>query len=178
MLLVDTSRTKCELRAEVMRQLGMEVDCAADILEARCWWKADLYDLILINVEKDRGQRDRFCEDIRSVTPRQQLAFLVGKPLYLADSPNLGEDSVIEESDEQAPALIAQMADSDGPEVLSRHWGIMEASRRICALRSASIARTEAMHKVPAPQRDCERRPSKRTATPTSLDDLLREELR
>ena len=51
-LLVDTSRTKRDLRAEVMRRLGMEVDCAADIPEARAWWKADLYDLVLINVER------------------------------------------------------------------------------------------------------------------------------
>jgi len=79
-LLVDTSRTKRDLRAEVMRRLGMEVDCAADIPEARAWWKADLYDLVLINVEKDGGHRDRFCEDIRSATPRQQLAFFIGKP--------------------------------------------------------------------------------------------------
>ena len=88
-LLVDTSRTKRDLRAEVMRRLGMEVDCAADIPEARAWWKADLYDLVLINVEKDGGHRDRFCEDIRSATPRQQLAFFIGKPEYLADAPGI-----------------------------------------------------------------------------------------
>jgi len=49
-LLLDTSQTKRDLRADVMRKLGIEVDCAADILEARCWWRADLYNLVLINV--------------------------------------------------------------------------------------------------------------------------------
>ncbi len=34
-LLVDTSQATRELRAEVMRKLGMDVDCAADIAEAR-----------------------------------------------------------------------------------------------------------------------------------------------
>ena len=49
-LLLDTSQTKRDLRADVMRHLGIEVDCAADVLEARCWWRADLYNLVLINV--------------------------------------------------------------------------------------------------------------------------------
>ena len=70
-LLVDTSQAKRELRAEVMRKLDMDVDCAADIAEARSWWRAALYDLVLINMEKGQGHRDRFCDEIRSATPRR-----------------------------------------------------------------------------------------------------------
>src|SRR2546422_6598774 len=88
-LLVDASSTKRDLRADTMRKLGMEVDCAADISEARSWWRADLYNLVLINVENERGHRDKFYEDIRGATPPQQLAFLVGKPDYLADVPGV-----------------------------------------------------------------------------------------
>lgn len=176
-LLVDTSRTKRELRAEVMRKLGMEVDCAADIPEARNWWKADLYDLVLINVEEEGGHRDRFCEDVRSVTPRQPLAFLVGKPGYLADSPNSREDSAIEQSNAELPGLRTQAADSHDLEGPPQRWGIMEASRRISAVRSATVARTQAMRNVPAPPRDPEGRMAKRNAIPSSLDDLLREEM-
>src|SRR5437763_10148546 len=88
-LLVDTSPSKRELRAETMRRLGIDVDCAADISEARSWWRADLYDLVLINVDKGTGHRDKFCDDIRSATPSQHLAFLVGKPEYLANVPGL-----------------------------------------------------------------------------------------
>ena len=40
-LLLDTSQTKRDLRADVMRKLGIEVDCAADIAEARLLWQAD-----------------------------------------------------------------------------------------------------------------------------------------
>src|SRR6476661_10962423 len=87
-LLVDESAKKRDLRAEVMRKLGIDVDCAADILEARSWWRADLYDLVLLNMENGNGNRDKFCEDIRGATPPQRLAFLVGGPAYLADSPN------------------------------------------------------------------------------------------
>ena len=34
-LLLDTSQTKRDLRAEVMRKLGIDVDCAADVVESR-----------------------------------------------------------------------------------------------------------------------------------------------
>jgi CheY-like chemotaxis protein len=177
-LLVDTSTAKRELRAEVMRKLGIEVDCAADISEARSWWRADLYDLVLINVEKGSGHRDKFCDDVRSATPRQQLAFLVGKPEYLANIPGLdGDAPVVAHFDEALigdvkTALSIDLAD------LSQRWGIMEASRRISAVRSASTARTKAMRERPTPPRDLEVRQGKRAADePPSLDDLLREEM-
>jgi hypothetical protein len=41
-LLIDTCQTKRELRAEVMRKFGMDVDCAADVDEARSWWRAEV----------------------------------------------------------------------------------------------------------------------------------------
>ena len=176
-LLVDTSRTKRDLRAEVMRRLGMEVDCAADIPEARAWWKADLYDLVLINVEKDGGHRDRFCEDIRSATPRQQLAFFIGKPEYLADAPGIEEDSAIVQSDDELRALRVRAALSDDSGNVNQRWGILEASRRISEVRSAAVARTQAIRDRPAPRRDSDLRPSKRNTRLTTLDDLLREEM-
>jgi hypothetical protein len=161
-----------------MRKLGMDVDCAADITEARSWWRADLYDLVLINAEKGSGHRDRFCDDIRSATPRQQLAFLVGKPEYLANVPGLDGESVLPTHRDESligdvkTALSLNLAD------LSQRWGIMEASRRISAVRSASNARTKAMRERPAPPRDLEMRNGKRSPDePASLDDLLREEM-
>ena len=79
-LLLDTSQTKRDLRADVMRQLGIEVDCAADVLEARCWWRADLYNLVLISVAGETDGRDQFCTDIRGANPPQRIAFFVGGP--------------------------------------------------------------------------------------------------
>jgi CheY-like chemotaxis protein len=175
-LLVDTSHAKRELRAEVMRKLGMDVDCAADIAEARSWWRAALYDLVLISAEKGHGDRDQFCDDVRSARPPQRLAFLVGQPEYLADSPNADEESPVQNPDEQivGDLKVAFAADGD----LTRRWGILEASRRISAVRSASIARTQALRALPAPPRDSEGRPPKPTPTANRLDDLLREEMR
>jgi CheY-like chemotaxis protein len=174
-LLVDAHSSKRDLRAEVMRKLGMEVDCAADIPEARSWWRANLYDLVLINLEKGHGHRDKFCEDVRSATPPQRLAFLVGEPGYLADAPL--EDEAYPE--QVAPVMLADVraAISDGMKDLTQRWGILEASRRISAVRAACTARSRAMQDRPAPPRDLEGRPAKSIAPLTTLDDLLREEM-
>src|SRR5215467_1415902 len=172
-LLVDTSQAKREMRAEVMRKLGMDVDCAADIAEARLWWRAALYDLVLINMQKGHGYRDKFCDDIRSATPPQRLAFLVGKPEYLADSPNADNEIPVENADDDVGGDL-KVASAADPGDVTQRWGILEASRQISAVRSASIARTQAMRALPAPPRDSEGRPSKRTATPTSLNELLK----
>jgi hypothetical protein len=207
-LLLDTSATMRDRRAESMRKLGMEVDCAADVSEARSWWRADLYTLVLIDMESGLGHRDRFCDDMRRATPPQQISFLVGKPGYLADVPKadgvpLAEKSNGDQSvrDDVRAALAAVL-----PGGLSQRWGILEASRRISAVRTLSHARSKASQEKPAPVREFETRELKRMAaesknlelraleTQTSepysepysepqalehrtLDDLLREEL-
>jgi CheY-like chemotaxis protein len=170
-LLVDRSQAKRELRAEVMRKLGIDVDCAADIMEARSWWRAALYDLVLINMEKGLGHRDRFCDEVRAANPPQRLAFLVGQPQYVADSPPAGEESPVPNTDDHIVDNLKVAFAADGGD-LAQPWGILEASRRISAVRSASLARSRARRTLPAPPRDSEGRPSKRT----DLDDLLREE--
>jgi CheY-like chemotaxis protein len=174
-LLVDTSHAKRDLRAEVLRKLGVDVDSAADIAEARSWWRPAMYDLVLISMEKGKGQRDRFCDDLRSATPPQRLAFLVGRPEYLVDSPNADQELLMEHGDEAAIIGNATGAFPANPDESIQRWGILETSRRISAVRSASVARTKAMRRAPPPRRDSEGRPSK--PTPASLDDLLREEL-
>jgi len=193
-LLIDNSSHKRELRAETMRKLGIDVDSAADIGEARCWWKAALYDLVLINVENKRSTRDKFCDDIRAATPSQRFAFLVGSPEYLSHLP--GPDSPMQADDDSKDgslaadiraALSAKMGD------LPQRWGILEASRRISAVRSASNARMQAMRNRPTPPRDLEARfaefaPAEHalaeldsakhhSAETRTLDDLLRKDM-
>ena len=177
-LLVDTSPAKRDLRAEVMRKMGIDVDCAADIPEARSWWRASLYDLVLVNMENERGHRDRFCEDVRGATPPQQLAFLVGKPGYLAASPGSEEELRVENTFDQSLVGDVKAALSVDLGDLGQRWGILEASRRISAVRSACTARTRAMRDRPAPPRDAEGQPSRRSPKSATLDDLLREEMR
>jgi len=176
-LLIDSLSTRNDLRADAMRKLGMDVDCAAGIGEARTWWKADLYDLVLIDVENGQGHRDRFCADIRGAIPPQQLAFLVGKPPYLADSPGADPGSSVQPTHNQAGVMDARAALPAELGDLPQRWGILEASRKISAARSVSVARTQAMRNVSAPPRDSEGRLPKQKAVRISLDDLLREEM-
>ncbi|MFZ0956549.1 MAG: response regulator [Candidatus Sulfotelmatobacter sp.] len=177
-LLVDASATKRELRAETMRKMGIDVDCAADISEARSWWRAALYNLVLMNVENDLGHRDKFCDEVRGATPPQQLAFLVGGPDFLAHLPMADEDPSTRKNGDYSntgDVKAAMTADIAGH--LGQRWGILEASRRISAVRSLSHARTQALRERPAPPRDSEIRLSKRAGESRSLDDLLREEM-
>jgi CheY-like chemotaxis protein len=152
-LLLDTSQTKRDLRADVMRKLGIDVDCAADVLEARCWWRADLYNLVLINVAGETDSRDKFCTDIRSANPPQRIAFFVGRPEYLAAAPH--SDAPPPEADvdalrkEMVAALLAQNSQNSS----QQRWGILEACRRISSVRSVSEARSRAIRETPRPSR-------------------------
>jgi hypothetical protein len=150
-LLLDTSQTKRDLRADVMRKLGIEVDCAADVLEARCWWRADLYNLVLINVAGEIDSRDKFCTDLRGATPPQRIAFFVGGPEYLAAAPHSDEAPAEPDADalhkELVAALLAQNSGS------SQRWGILEACKKISSVRSVSEARSRAIRETPRPSR-------------------------
>lgn len=157
-LLVDRSTASRELRADTMRKLGIEVDCAVDIPEARMWWKADLYQLVLLNVENGLGVRDRFCEDIGRAVPAQQFAFLVGKPDYLANTP---------QADAPISAAVEPVVSAGAPPVAggAQRWGIMEASKKISQVRSEAAARSRAMRDRPTPPRDTEVRETHRAPT-------------
>lgn len=174
-LLIDTSHAKRGLRADVLRKLGMDVDSAADIVEARTWWRPALYDLVLINMEKGFGQRDKFCDDLRSARPPQRLAFLVGQPEYLVVLPTADQELLMQSQDEPDAVETAKSTLPANPSDLTQRWGILEASRRISEVRSASVARTRAIRALPPPPRDVDARPSK--PTPSTLDDLLRKEM-
>ena len=176
-LLVDISPTRRDLRADAMRKLGMDVDCAADIDEARSWWRADLYHLVLINIGNGLGHRDKFCEDIRRATPPQQISFLVGKPEYLADTPGAEAAAKVPENGGDGvrhPGDFGTAGDFGG----TQRWGILEASRKISAVRSAATARTRAMRERPTPPRDMETRDLKRNAAWSQmLPELQKEEI-
>jgi CheY-like chemotaxis protein len=177
-LLVDASSARRELRSEAFRKLGIDVDCAADIVEARAWWRADLYSLVLMDVDGESGRRDKFCADLRTASPPQQLAFLVGKPEYLSDAPNANGAvaSVDEEKAEEAPAVASESLPAT--EGLAQRWGILEASRRISAVRSLAHARIQALRDRPTPPRDLESRHAKRVeAWSNVLPELQKEEM-
>lgn len=175
-LLVDTSRAKRDLRSETMRKLGIEVDCAADISEARCWWRADLYDLVLIHMEDSPAPLEKFCKDLRTATPPQQVMFLVGGPPYLSSAPGCEHGSQDEEHGSPAATGDESAAAGSKPDRKSQRWGILEACQRISAIRSVCDARARAIRDRPEPPRDSETtRPSRMPEVSSS--ESSREEL-
>ena len=151
-LLVESSTGKRDLRSEIWRKLGAEVDCAADISEARCWWRPGLYDLVLIHVPKGKPQMEKFCEDIRKATPQQRIMFPVGTSEYLDVSPEI-EATV---TTEKEISTVTQV--SGDLHAGQQRWGILEACRRISVVRCAAEARSRAMRERPLPTRDSEGR--------------------
>lgn len=173
-LLLDASRAKRDLRAETMRKLGIEVDCAADVAEARCWWRADFYDLVLINLQEGTGPRDKFCDDMRRATPGQQIMFLVGKPEYLALAPNADADALPEDPEQELAAGVKAAISADVSERPQR-WGILEACRKISAVRHLSDARAKAIRERPLPPRDFGGSSSRRAKQLDLLNQLIPE---
>jgi DNA-binding response OmpR family regulator len=53
-LLIVTDDVRRDLRARIMRKMGVDVECAADISEARSLWRADSYNLVLLDVARQR----------------------------------------------------------------------------------------------------------------------------
>jgi len=135
----------------------MEVDGVADVSEARVWWRPGLYDLVLFHVEGEPANRDTFCDHIRNAAPGQQIAFLVGKPEYLAGLAN--DNGMAVQDDSIQPGAGVQT-----PASLTQEWGILEACRQISIVRSVANARSRAMRDQPAPPRDSETRESKSSA--------------
>jgi CheY-like chemotaxis protein len=173
-LLVDASRPKRDLRADAMRKLGMEVDCASDIPEARSWWRADLYDLVLINIPEGIEPRDKFCDDMRKATPAQQIMFLVGKPEYLTAAPNDSIEPPLEAGEPVFPTA-EKVSLAGGASERGERWGILEACRRISAARHVCEAKARAIRSRPLPPRDSEISQSKHAREHDPLDRLFSE---
>jgi CheY-like chemotaxis protein len=155
-LLVDACTTKRDLRAGVMRRLGIEVDCAADISEARSLWRADSYGLVLINVGGELGVRDEFCDEIRGARPPQRVAFLVGRPEFLAAAPSGdGAADIVEVGDPRLWAEVVAKLFTQASKKGRQTWGIQEACWRISAVRSLKDPRPkEDVRVIPVVQKD------------------------
>ena len=88
LLLVDADAGQSAVRVQIMGEAGMLVDCAADTTAARVLWRTNSYHLVLIDFRHDAQGAAEFGAEIKTDSPRQAVAFLVGKPGYLSSSPN------------------------------------------------------------------------------------------
>jgi len=67
------------VRAAILEQQGYVVDTVRDAEEARTRCQPNLYDLVLVDVERNPWAGIKFCQEIGKVaSPRQQVALLVG----------------------------------------------------------------------------------------------------
>ena len=136
-LLVVSDDVRRDLRARVFRKLGLDVECAADISEARSLWRADSYNLVLLDVDREACNAEKFCIEVKAAKPPQTVAFLIGKPEYVAAAPRI--DGAATDSDINGHAAWGEVVASlfaDACEGLSRRWGFQEAAWRIAAARS------------------------------------------
>ncbi len=84
-LLIDRSHPTREARAAVLRSHGIEVQEAESLRTARFLWQPNVFDLILLDVRTHLpGEALEFYEQIRTTSPKERFAFLVGPPVYIS----------------------------------------------------------------------------------------------
>lgn len=84
-LLIDEKQATREVREDVLRRHGVEVDAADSLQRAHVLWRLQRYDLILLDVRQQfPGEALQFYEQIRDASPPQRFAFLVGPPVYVS----------------------------------------------------------------------------------------------
>ena len=86
-LLVDVHTAKRLLRTAILTRLGMQVACAGTE-EALRLSKRDPYNLVLVGLQHDPAAALALGAQIRAGRPGQRVAYLVGKPVFLADAPD------------------------------------------------------------------------------------------
>jgi CheY-like chemotaxis protein len=141
LLLVDANAGKCALRAKIMGKAGLDVDCAGDTSAARLLWHNNAYNLVLIDLQHDTQGATDFCAEIKTDSPRQVVAFLVGKPGYLSSSPNPELDSELAAPSgwvEKAAMLLTRDCSA-----ASVRGGFLEATLRMAAKRSRNDSRPQ-----------------------------------
>ncbi len=83
-LLVDWFQPTCDARSKALRAHGIDVRTTETLDEARVFFQADRYDLVLLDLHRyPPAEVLVFCRLIKSIDPSQRIALLVGPPSYL-----------------------------------------------------------------------------------------------
>jgi len=137
-LLVDAEPAQRALRMRTMTRMGMDVCCATDAAQARMLARESPYDLILINLPRDRQAALKLSTEMKEDRPEQPVVFYVGRPSYLAatplpenESPNKGPGNPVKEFH----AVIEKTCT-----VLPGRGRLLEAAWRMCLLRRSRSA--------------------------------------
>jgi CheY-like chemotaxis protein len=147
-LLVDTATSTRSLRAKALRDRGLDVVCAGDLAEGRSLWQPNAYGLVLMHLHNDAYHASEFREEIKHDSPKQLVAFFVGRPLFLASAP--GPDGVEIERDHREgwTAMVAAIL-ANGCRSIENRGGILEAAMRISAARTCQQAPEKTNDQLP-----------------------------
>ncbi len=132
-LLVDANPAMRKLRLASMTRVGISVCCASDAAQARMLLRESTYDLVLIDLPRDRQAALKLRDDLKEDRPEQPIRFFVGKPSYLALGPlpeHLSARSAPLDPKKRLHALIAKNCDET-----PGRGRLLEAAWRITALR-------------------------------------------
>jgi hypothetical protein len=105
-------------------------------------WQPDRYDLILVDIRTDHRSCIAWRDEIKKQKPKQIVAFLVGKPNYIALDPLLGSYVTEEQGTQWGDAM--RVAISNGCASLPQRYGLLEARWRIAAGKKITGASSRA----------------------------------
>jgi CheY-like chemotaxis protein len=83
-LIVADNQAAQNVRADVLRNHGVEVHCAKDSVEAALLWVPDFFNLVLLDMRHEPKDALAFWRTIRRQDPKQRIFFLVGPPHYIS----------------------------------------------------------------------------------------------
>ena len=132
-LLMDTNSERRTLRKKIMALRGVEVIGASDLLEASSIWQRDRYAMVLLDIRMDYRGCMALRDEIKKENPQQVVAFLVGRPNYVALDPSLGSYLAEEHGMQWGDSLRKAVRESC--DLLPQRYSFVEASWRIAASR-------------------------------------------
>ena len=135
-LLMDTNPERRALRKKIMALHGVEMIGASDLEEAALVWHRDRYDMVLIDIRRDHHGALALRDEIKKDSPDQIVAFLVGRPNFVALQPPPGSYVPEEHGMEWGESLRNAVRESC--ESLPQRNGFVEASWRIAATKARS----------------------------------------
>jgi hypothetical protein len=137
------------LRKKILGLHGAEVIGASDLTEATSIWHRDRYDMVLIDIRRDHFGCIAWRNEIKKEAPQQFVAFLVGRPGYVALEPS--PTSYVAEGDGAEWGDSLRRAVRESCESLQQRNSFVEAGWRIALGKkmNASPARSPALDEIP-----------------------------
>jgi len=153
-LLMDANAERRSLRKKIMALHGAEVIGAGDLVEAASIWHRDRYDMVLIDIRRDHHGCMAWRDEIKKEAPRQLVAFLVGKPGYVALEPSPTSYVAEEHGAQWGDSL--RRAVQQGCELLPQRNSFVEAGWRIAMAKKMSgpHAASSSLEEIPITVRE------------------------